>query len=213
MAAHRRSHHSGTNPADPSRRWYGKSKSHPPYAPLFSEWSNSIRYRLDDALAVSHYFQSLKTQIVSAVTWCLNCGDEFNPLPVIDVRVFDSRDSTTSIDGHVDRGRLIFQEKQIGAIAHRAGLDLVGIERRHSSHSTPQCDLLQMKRFRIIDDFLNGNGLRGRDPGGADSRPPKPNGYEKTHRYICERCSPLFHGAILQEVAPEVPSASSMNSL
>jgi len=82
-----------------------------------------------------------------------------SPLPVIDVRIFDSRDSATSIDCDINRGGFIFQGEQIRAIAHRAGLDLIGIERRHIAHNPPQRDLLQMKGLRLVEDLLNGNGL------------------------------------------------------
>ena len=64
------------------------------------------------------------------------------------------------IDGDVDRGCLIFQVEQIGAIAHRAGLCFVGIERRHIANRAPQRDLFQMKRLRLVEDLANGDRFR-----------------------------------------------------
>ena len=85
---------------------------------------------------------------------------EFNPLPVFDIGVFDGRDSAESVDGDVDRGGLVLQVEQVGAVAHCAGLELVRIEGRHIANSAPQRDLFQMKRLRSIEDLTNGDGFR-----------------------------------------------------
>ncbi len=161
MAAHRRSHHAGADPADPCCRWYGRLNGHRSRARLFGERGDSVRHRLNDAFLFSRHLHPLKTQIVAPVTRRLDRGSEFNPLPVFDIGVFDGRDSATSVDGDVDRGCFVFQVEQIGAVAHRAGLELVGIERRHIANSAPQRDLFQMKRLRRVDDLTNGDGLRG----------------------------------------------------
>ena len=88
-------------------------------------------------------------------------GSELNPLPIFDIGVFDDWNPATSVHSDADRGCLVFQVEQIGAIAHRAGLELVGVERRHIANSASQGDLFQMKRLRLINDLTNGDGLRG----------------------------------------------------
>jgi hypothetical protein len=161
MATHRRSHHAGADPADPCCRWYGKLNGHRSRARLFGERGDSIRHRLNDAFSLSHHLHPLKTQIVASVTRRLDRGSEFNPLPVFDIGVFDGWDPAESENGHVDRGCLVFQVEQIGAVARRAGRELVGIERRHIANSAPQRDLFQMKRRRLVEDLANGDGFRG----------------------------------------------------
>ena len=91
----------------------------------------------------------------------LDRGGQFNPLPVFDIGIFDGRDPTESKDRDVDRGCLVFQVEQIGAVARRAGWELVGVERRHIANSAPQRDLFQMKRLRLVDDLAYGDRFRG----------------------------------------------------
>ena len=165
MATHRRAHDASADPADPSARWHDKSNSHRSRARSFGERNDSIRHRLNDAFLFSRHLYSLKTQIVAPVTRRLDRGSEFNPLPVFNIGVFDGWDSATSVDGDVDRGGLVFQVEQIGAVAHCAGLELVGIERRHIANSAPQRDLFQVKRLRFVDDLANGDGLCGENTG------------------------------------------------
>ena len=131
------------------------------HARLFGEWSDPIRHRLNDAFPISRHLHPLKTQIVASVTRRLDCGGEFNPLPVFDIGVFDDRNSAVSVDGDVDRRCLVFQVELIDAVAGRAGLELVGIERCHIANRAPQRDLFQMKRLRLVDDLANGDGFRG----------------------------------------------------
>ena len=146
MATHRRAHDAGADPADCACA--GVTLSGASVIGCFASSSSGvilIRHRLNDAFSLSRHLHPLKTQIVAPVTRRLDRGSEFNPLPVFDIGVFDGRDSANAVDGDVDRGCFIFQVKQIGAIAHRAGLELVGIERRHIANSALQRDLFQMK--------------------------------------------------------------------
>src|SRR5437870_3788114 len=103
MATHRRSHHAGADPADPCYRWYGELNGHRSRARLFGKRGDSIRHGLNDAFSLSHHLHPLKTQIVAPVTRRLDRSSKFNPLPVLDIGIFDGRDPAESENGDVDR--------------------------------------------------------------------------------------------------------------
>ena len=104
--------------------------SHRSGALSFGERGDPIRHRLNDAFLFSRHLHPLKTQVVTPVARRLDRGSQFNPLPLFDIGVFDGRDSATSVHSDVDRGCLVFQVEQIGAVASRAGLELIRIKRR-----------------------------------------------------------------------------------
>ena len=129
----------------------------------------------------------------------LDGGCELNALAVFYVRIFDGRDAAEAEDGDVDRSGVVFQVEQIGSITGGTSRQLVGIEGRHVPDGTPQYDLLQMKRHRLIQDLAYRDWFSGHSRRETD-RPSEPHGDQGHHERI-------QHRPILQKVMVEVPSA------
>ena len=116
---------------------------------------------LDHAVSFSCDLEALKTQIITSMARGLNGRVEFNAAPFFYVRIFDQRNAANAEYRDVDRGRVVFQIKQVGPVTGCAGRQIVWIERLYVSDGPTEDDLFEMERARLVQDFTDGNGVGG----------------------------------------------------
>src|SRR5262245_49966129 len=63
---------------------------------LFTEWCNAISHSLNDVFSLPRDFNSLKAQVVTAVTRSLDRRMKFDACSVLDVRILDGRHAAES---------------------------------------------------------------------------------------------------------------------
>ena len=126
---------------------------------LFRERGDAIGHGLNNAFTFAGNFQALKAQIIAAMARRLDGRKELHPRTVFDVRILHRWKAADAEDGHVDRGRLVFEVEEIGAIASCAGRQSIWIQRLDVPDGSGQQDLFQMVADRFIEDFTNRKGI------------------------------------------------------
>ena len=135
---------------------------------LFAEGCNAIGYGLDDAFSFSYDLEPLKAQVIPAVARSLNSRMKFDACPVFNIGILDGRHAAESEHRHIDRGRLVLQIEEVGAVTCRADGEFVRVERLNASYRSLEHDLFQMVRPRFVQNVADGDGVGGFGMGEQD---------------------------------------------